>query len=640
MNGSSYTVIGVAPEGFFGTEIIAAPELCFPMAMQAQIEVGNEWLEERDSENLFLQGRLKDGVRIAQAQTALNSIAAQLEREYPDINEGKKFAVTPPGLRGPMKGAVIGFTGVLMGVVAFVLLLACLNLANLLLARAIDRRKEISVRLALGASRMRIVRQLLAESMLLSVTSGIAGCLLAYWLLRLAQLIKPPTEFPLLIDLHMDYRVFIFTALVSIITGVLFGLLPALQATKVDVLPALKDEASLGGYRRSWLKNGLIVMQLALALVLLVGGGLMLRALERAQTLDLGFNPQAAVEVSFDLRLQGYDEARGREFQKLLLERVRNIPGVQYAGMVDLAPIDLHFSRGSIYIEGQTVERNVKAPRAMTNRVSPGYLRAMGVRLVKGRDFTEQDTANSPVVAIVNETFAKRFWPGQDAIGKRFSRGGPDAPRMQVVGVVQDGRYSSLSEEPQPYFCTSMLQNYSGTTTMIVRSERDSQKMIASLRAELLRMDPQMPLSSAKPLAARMALPLLPARISATLLGSFGMLALALVAIGIYGIMSYAVSRRTHEIGIRVALGAQPSHLLKLTIAQGMSLAFAGVLIGMPAALLLARVARRMLYGVSTMDPITYAAVTVILVAVALLACYIPARRATHIDPMTALRNE
>ncbi|HEV2914378.1 MAG TPA: ABC transporter permease [Pyrinomonadaceae bacterium] len=641
VNGLSYTVIGVAPKGFFGTEIIAAPELWFPMAMQAQIEVGNSWLDKRGTEYLFVQGRLKPGVSMAQAQTALNSIALQLEKEYPDVNEGKRVMLWPPGfMSGVMRSALLGFTGLLMVVVAFVLLLACTNLANLLLAQATERRKEIAVRLALGASRLRLVRQLMAESMLLAIFSGAFGLLLAYWLVGLAVGFKPPIDVPLLIDLHMDYRVLIFTCLISLATGLLFGLLPALQATKVDLLSALKDETSFGNTRRSWWKSSLIVLQVALSLVLLVGGGLMLRALQRAQTINLGFNPQNAVEVSFDLRLQGYTDARGRDFQKRLLERVRVLPVVQSAGIVDLPPVDLHFSRGAVFIEGQPPERAANAPRAMTSRASPGYFKAMGTRLVQGRDFTEQDDEQAPPVAIVNETFARRFWPNQDPLGKRFSLGAPDSPMMQVVGVVQDGKYAGLNEAPQPYVCRPLLQSYVGTNTVIARADTDPQKLLAVVRNEVQQLDPNLPLASARPLSERMALPLLPARVAASIFSVFGLLALVLAAIGIYGVMSYAVSRRTHEIGIRVALGAQASDVLRLVIGQGMMTVMIGVGIGLSAALLVTRLMKSLLFGVSATDPLTYVGVAALLTCVALLACYIPARRATRIDPMIALRNE
>ena len=640
VNGRSFTVVGVLPRGFYGTEIIAAPELWFPVSMQAEIEVGNSWLDKRAVENLLIQGRLKPGISMERAGAALDGIAVQLEREFPEVNEGRRVTLSPPGFLSSMiRGAVLGFTGLLMVVVACVLLLACVNLANLLLARAAERRKEIAMRLALGASRWRLVRQLMAESMLLAVVSGAVGVLLAYWLVQLAVGLKPPVDVPLAIDLHLDYRVMAFTCVVSLLTGVLFGLLPAWQATKVELLPALKDETASGGFRRSRLKGVLIALQIALSLVLLVGGGLMLRALQRAQALDLGFDPTNALEVSFDLRLQGYDEARGLEFQRRLLERVRALPGVRAAGLVDLAPVDLHFSRDSVFVEGQVQERASKAPRAMTSRAGPGYLQAMSTRLVRGRDFNERDDTKAPPVAIVNETFVRQFWPGEDPLGGRFRLGGPQSPLTEVVGVVADGKYAGLNEEPQAYVVRPLAQVYTGTNTLILRTEGDARGLLAAVRNEVRQLDPHLP-AAGKALEERLAMPLLPVRVAAGLLGGFGLLALLLAAVGIYGVMSHAVSRRTREIGIRVALGARASNVLRLVIGQGMAPVLLGVAAGILAALGLARLAGSLLFGLSASDPLTYVGVAALLTAVALLACYVPARRATKIDPMAALRNE
>jgi predicted permease len=642
VNGRSYEVVGVAQDGFSGTEIIAAPEMWFPMAMQAELEVGNAWLDKRGVENAFVQGRLKPGVGVAQAQAQLNSIAEDLEREFPDDNEGKRVVLSAAGFMGasPMRGALLGFTGILMVVVTFVLLLACTNLANLLLVRAADRRKEIAVRLALGASRTRLVMQLMSESLLLAVASGAVGFAFAYVLVRLTVAIKAPVDFPLALDLHMDYRVLAFTCLISLVTGVLFGLLPALQATRVDLLTSLKDKPSFGSYRHSWLKSGLVVLQVVLSLVLLVGGGLMLRALQRAETVDVGFEPRGAAEVSFDVRLQGYDTPRGLQFQKTLLERVRSSPDVRYAGLVDLPPVDLHFSRTSVFVEGQVPGSAGKAPQAMTSRISPGYLQAMGVRLLRGRDFTERDDLSAPPVAIVNETFARRFWPGEEPLGQHFRRGGPESPAIEVVGVVEDGKYAGLNEEPQPYFCRPFAQAYSGATTVIVRSDADPQKTIALVRDELRALDPQMPVGSARSLTERLGLALLPARIVASVLGSFGLVALVLAAIGIYGVMSYVVASRTHEIGVRMALGARALDVLRLAVGQGMTLVLAGVGVGVAVAWALTRFMKLLLFGVSATDPLTFAAVATLLVAVALAACYVPARRASKVDPLEALRTE
>jgi predicted permease len=641
VNGRSYTVIGVASKGFYGTEIISAPELWFPMMMQADIDVGNKWLDDRAQQNVFVQGRVKSGINRQRASAEIHSITMQLQKEYPNENEGTRVRLSTPGfMGGTMRGKVLSFTGILLGVVAFVLLLACTNLANLLLARASTRRKEIAVHLAMGASRMRLVWQLMSESMLIAITSGIFGILLAFWFVRLAGLFKPPMDVPLKFEFYVDYRVFIFTFVISLITGVLIGLLPALQTTKVDLQNALKDNTPFGAYKRSWLKSSLIVFQVVLSLVLLVGAGLMLRALQRANSINLGFDPYDAVAVSFDLRLQGYDNARGREFQKQLLERLRSLPGIRAAGIVDLAPVDLHFSRSPIFVEGQPPVRPMQAPRAMTSRISSGYFQAMNTRLIRGRDFTDRDNANSQPVTIINETFARRYWPNQDPVGKRFRAGGPDEPMMQIVGVVQDGKYGGLNEKSQLYFCRPISQAYLGMTTVIIRTNSEPQKMIPIIRKEIEKMDPHMPLSSAKTMIEKMSAPLMPARVAASVLGVFGLLALVLAAIGIYGVMSYAVSTRTQEIGVRIALGAQSNDVLRLAIGQGMLLVLIGATLGVAIALALTRLTRSMLFGLSSADPITYTGVAVLLMVVALVACYIPARRATRIDPTVALRYE
>ncbi len=641
VNGNSYTVIGITPQGFFGTEIIASPELWFPMMMQKEIDIGREWLNDRSVQNIFVQGRLKSSVTKQQAEGALQPIALQLEKEYPNENHGKRVKLSPPGfLGGAMRGMVLGFSSILMVVVGFVLLLACTNLANLLLARATARRKEIAIHLALGASRLRLVMQLMSESMLLAVSSGICGLLLAFWLTKLAVVFKPPIDVPLRIDLQIDYRVLIFTFLISVVTGILIGLLPALQSTKVDVQDSLKDKTSFGAYRRSLLKSSLIVLQVCLSLILLIGAGLMLRALQKAQSINLGFDPQNSVAISFDLRLQGYNMVRGLEFQKQLLERLHALPEVKAAGIIDLVPVDLHFSREGIFIEGQSAQQKPNAPWAMTSLISPGYFQAMSTQIVRGRDFTLQDDQNSIPVAIINETFARRFWPGQDPIGKRFSQEDPKEAKMQVVGVVQDGKYGGLNEKAQPYFCRPIAQAYLSPTTVIVRALNSPQNLIPLVRNELKQLDPQLPIASAKLMTEKLGVALLPARIAATFLGSFGILALILAAIGIYGVMSYAVSTRTHEIGVRLALGANTSDVLALTIGQGMFLVLIGGAIGVALALALTRLAKSLLFGVNAADPFTYIGVVVLLAAVALIACYIPARRATKIDPVIALRNE
>jgi predicted permease len=641
VNGRSFTIIGITPPGFYGSEIGYRTEAWFPMMMLTQVEPGSNNLEERDSFNFFVQGRLKPGVAPRQAEDALKIIAAQLAREYPKINEGNTIVLSPPGLFGAfMRGPIMGFAGVLMAVVGLVLLLACTNLANLLLARATERRKEIAVRLAIGASRWRLVRQLLTENVLLASLGGLLGFGLAYWVVEAIQKFKPPIDIPLSTALQIDSRVLLFTLIVSVLTGVIFGLLPALQATKPELVPALKDEVSLGGYRRSWLRNGLVVMQVSLSLVLLICAGLVLRGLQRAQLLNPGLVPQNAVELSFDLNLQGYDGPRSQEFKRQLIERVRALPGVQYAGLSDFIPLSMNINNNRIYVEGQPEGRGANVPMAMTSSASPGLLPALGTRLLQGRDFTEQDGELKQRVAIINENFARRFWPGQLAVGKRFSHDSAAGPWIEVVGVMQDGKYFSLGEEATPFAYRNLRPQSGDYLTLVVRTGGDPQSALPAIRREFQRLDAALPVYNVKTLVEHMAFPLFPARVAATLLGSFGLLALLLAAIGIFGVMSYAVTQRTREIGIRMALGAPARGIFALVVGQGVKLTALGLGIGLASAFAGTRLMSSLLYGVSALDVVTFVGVSLLLALVALLACYFPARRAMKVDPLVALRYE
>jgi len=641
VNGRSYSIIGVAGEGFHGSEISYMPEMWFPMMMLGQIEPGSDYLEDRDSANLFVQGRLNPGVTTQQAETELKTIAAELAREYPNENENKTIMLSPPGLFGAfLRGPIVGFAGVLMAVVGLVLLLACTNLANLLLARATERRREIAIRLAIGAGRGRLIRQLLTESVLLGGCGGVLGLGLAYWVVDAMMAFKPPMDIPLSTELHIDYRVLLFTAAVSLLTGVLFGLLPALQATNPDLVPALKDETSIGGYRRSWLRNGLVVFQVSLSLLLLICAGLVLRGLQRAQFLSPGFVAEHAIEMSFDLNLQGYDGARSKQFKRNLLERVRGLPGVQYAGLSNFVPLSLNINNNNVFVEGAPQERGANIPSTMTSAASPGFVPALGADLLEGRDFTDEDGDTRPRAAVVNETFARRFWPGQSALGKRFSLQGATGPWIEVVGVMRDGKYFSLSEDPSPFIYVNLRPTDGSYLTLMVRTSSEPQAVIGALRNEFHQLDSNLPVYSVRTMTEHMALPLLPARVAATLLGSFGVLALILAAIGIFGVMSYAVSQRTREIGIRMALGADAGRILSLVIGQGLKLILFGLGIGLVAAFAGTRLMSSLLYGVSATDSITFAVIALLLTGVALLACYLPARRATKVDPMIALRCE
>src|SRR6266540_108251 len=640
INGRNFTIIGVAPQGFYGSEIIYRPEIWFPSMMQAQIDGWSE-LETRGSPTFFAQGRLKPGVTMSQAEAELKTIAAQLAREFPNDNEGMTVTLSPAGLFGAwMRGPIIGFAGVLMAVVGLVLLLACTNLANLLLAHATERRKEIAIRLAIGAGRWRLVRQLLTESVALAALGGAFGLALAYWLVDAVMAFKPPLDIPLTTELHLDARVLLFTIAVSLLTGVVFGLLPALQATKPELVPALKDETSIGGYRRSWLRSGLVVMQVALSLVLLICAGLVLRGLQNAQRLSPGMVAQGAVEMSFDLGLQGYDGPRIQQFKQQILARARVLPGVQAVGLTDFVPLSMNMNNNAVYIEGQPAPQGANVPLAMTSRATPGFLAALGTQLLQGRDFTEQETEAKQRVAVVNETFARRFWLGQSPLGKRFSFEGAAGPWIEIVGLMQDGKYFSLSEEAQSFVYVNLRPDSGSFLTLVARTAGDPQALIAALRREFQQLDANLPVYNVKTLTEHMAVPLFPGRVAATLLGSFGLLALLLAAIGIFGVMSYAVTQRTREIGIRMALGANAAGIFRLVVGHGLTLTAIGLGIGLAVAVAGTRLLATLLFGVSATDPLTFAVIALLLALVALLACWIPARRATKVDPMEALRAE
>lgn len=643
INGKQFKVIGVAPAGFKGTEVMYTPEVYVPFAMQKWIEPESDYLDQRGSQNLFLVGRLKSGVSSTQAEASLNMVAAQLAKEYPNDNEGFKIQLIPPGFFLPqVRNGILGISAALMGLVALVLLIACTNLANLLLARATERSKEIAIRLSIGASRARIIRQLLTESVLLAVTGGLTGVLLAGWIIDLIMGLKPPAEIPVTIELHVDWRVLVFSMLVSVVTGVLFGLVPAMQATKPDLVSALKDVASQSGVRRSWLRSSLVVAQVAVSLLLLVAAGLTLRALQQLRGMNPGFNPENAVTMNFDLSLQGYQTDNGTQLRKQLLARIESLPGVQAASLTDFMPLSMNYNGTSVYIEGAAVERGANVPNAMNASVGVKYFEAIGTPILAGRDLNELDQEGKTRSVVVNETFARKFFPGgnpnENALGKRFKTR-LEGEFWQIAGVAKDGKYWTIGEE-QRSFVWFPLGNQLAFNTLIVRTTTRPETVIGAIRGEFQKLDPNLPVTGAKTMTEHMKLSLFPARAVAAMLGAFGLLALALAAIGIYGVMSYSVAQRTREVGIRMALGAQRGDVLRMILRQGMKLAGIGMAIGLLAAFVLTRLLANLLYGVSSTDAVAFIGVSLLLGIVVALACFIPASRAAKVDPMIALRYE
>jgi predicted permease len=639
-NGMDFTILGVTPRGFFGTELYFVPEVFFPMAMQQRLEGGTGYLDKRADGNTFIVGRRKPGVSPAQAEAALNSIAHQLSEQYPKEDGGMKIKVTPPGLAGGyIRGAVIGFAVVLFGVSSLVLLLACTNLASLLLARAADRRKETAIRLALGAERGRLIRQLLTENLVVGLVGGLGGALVAWWMTSALAAWRPPVDIPILVDVTPDARVFLFALLVSVVTTLVFGLLPALQATKTDLVPALKNEAASEKLRHWHLRDYMVTAQVGLSALLLVCSVLVVKSLQKALDAPIGYNPKGAVTASFDLNIQGYDEPRGRQFQRRLLDRVRALPGIESAAMIDTLPLSLNSSSDAIYIVGKPKPKPNDAPIAYSYSISPGYFQTMETRLLSGRDFDGRDKQGGQRVAIVNKDFADHLLRGEDPLGKQFATG-PDAKPITIVGVAQNGKYFSLAEKDKPAFWTPLEIWYSSNAAVVARTRMDGGGALEQIRNVVRELDPSLSLYGTGTLVEQLDLPLFPARIAASALSAFGLLALVLAATGIYGVMAYAVSRRTREIGIRMAIGASQQQVLGMVARHALILVGSGTVLGLAAALVVGRLLGQILYGVEPTDPVTFLIVLSMMLAITALACWIPARRAIHIHPTRALREE
>jgi predicted permease len=639
IGGLEYTILGVTPPAFIGTELVYTPEIFVPMAMAEQIEQA-EWLDRRGDSNAFVIGRLKPGVSLKSAESAVNTIASELGREYPKDDAGVSIVLSPPGMAGNfLRGAITGFSAVLMAVAGMVLLIACVNLTSLLLARASDRRKETAIRLALGASRGQLIRQLLTESLLLSFAGGAAGILLAWWLNDLVNAWRPPIDIPVIPHVVMDTRVLLFTTVVTLLTGLLFGLAPALQSARASLVGAIKNEAPSEKLRRLNLRDILVTTQVALSVVLLIGSILVVRSLQHALSLRLGFEPQHAAVLSYDFAAQGYDEARSRQFQRRLLDKVRSTPGIEAAGIIDGLPLTLNISNSGVLFEGKPEPRASDIPTANMYYITPGYLEAMRTRLVAGRDLDQRDTKDASLVALVNEAFVRQLLPGEDPIGKRF-RHGTTRKWIQIAGVVEDGKYRSLGETTSPTIFEAMQQSWATGQTLVARSPLSETETVRLLRRVVAELDPSLTIFGDGSLTGALGLALFPARLVAVVLASFGLLAVVLAATGVYGIMAYAVSRRTREIGIRMALGAAPSEVARVVLARTAMLLGVGVTIGFAMAFAAGQFFAQILYGISAHDPLTYLCAIALMAVVAFVACWAPARRAIQLDPLTALRAE
>ncbi|MBA3768057.1 MAG: ABC transporter permease, partial [Acidobacteria bacterium] len=529
----------------------------------------------------------------------------------------------------------------LMAMVGLVLLIACANVANLLLARASARRREIAIRMALGSSRWRLVRQLLTESLCLALLGGLGGLLLTLWTSDFLPKFFPAEDAGGL-DLSMDWRVLGFTLGLSLLTGILFGLAPALQASRPNLLSALKDETGateVRGFGRFGLRNALVVLQIAMSLVLLICAGLFMRSLRAAATADPGFKTENVLLARMELRAAEMKPEQGQIFFQQVQEGVSALPGVRSASLMMIVPVSGGGMRRSVQLEGYEPKPN-EDTELNANIVSPNYFSTMGIPLVQGREFNADDAAGRSGVIIINEELARRYFPGQNPLGKRI-KADPEGPYLEIVGIAKNAKYRGLREDPLPFFYTPLAQDYTATMTLLVRTDGDDPlKALPAVRSELKSLNKNVTLYGINTLSAHVNEALFADRMIAVLLSVFGGAALLLAAVGLYGVMSYAVARRTHEIGVRMALGAQGSDIMKLILRQGIILVLVGGAVGLAASFAITRLMSSLLYGVSATDPLTFAGITLLLTGVALLACYIPARRATRVDPLIALRYE
>jgi predicted permease len=652
INGHPATVVGVAPEGFRAPFVYIAPDVYLPVTAQAQAMPGRDMLNERGMGWLGVRGRLKEGVTAEQARAELGVLAGRLDSEFADAERDQGADVRPVGhVPGEVRSAVVGFMLTLSVIVGLVLLVACANVAGMQLARAFARRREVAIRSALGASRWRVVRQLLTESVLLFLVGGGLGVLLAVWMNELVLAFRPSGTLAVSFDLDVDWRVLSFTLGVSLLTGVLFGLAPALAASKPDVIETLKDASPASGGRPSRLRGAFVVGQIAVSMILLVSAALCVLSLRNAARINTGFEAEGVYLATFDLTLQGYDEARGREFFRRLKERAAGVPGVESAALARSVQLSGLAFGERVRVEGHEPPAGQPPPVVFSNSVDEDYLRTLKVPLLAGRELRATDTEGAPPVAVINETMAARYFGGtENAVGRHFTLLATPALRglgrrenadAEVVGVVADGRYYTLGEEPQPFIYLPFAQNYSGMMTLHVRAPRGmSGAVLAALRAEARAVDPDIPLTDVMPMTQAVSFSLIPLRLAATVVGALGLFGLLLAALGVYGVVAYTVGSRTREIGIRVALGAQARDVLSLFMRQGVVLAAVGVGLGLAGALALTRFLASLLYGVSATDPLAFVAVSLLLGAVALLACLLPARRATKVDPGVALRYE
>jgi predicted permease len=640
INRQSYTIIGVAPPGFQGCMTGLRMEVWIPLAMDRFVW-GSNRPDDRGTFWLNVLGRLAPGVGRRQAEQELNLLMQHIAERFPAAHQGSPNQITlDPLWRSPFGANVYLYKTLplLLALAAVLLLLACANVANLLLVRSVARRRELALRLSMGAGRWRLVRQLLVESLVLALLGGGVAMLLTNWTAGTFSAFIPPANIPVTLNGHADRRVLLATLVIAVLTAVIFGMLPALRTSNLSPVAVLKEEAGSvsGGFHKSRLASALVVAQISLSLLLLICAGLFTRSFQKAQEADPGFDPNHVLLASYELLPAGYSEADGMVFHRQLLAKLEALPGVESATLADFSPLSFTIHTDYVQPDGYVPQphESMEIGRAI---VGPNYFRTMRTPLISGRDFTARDTAQAQPVAVVNQALVDRYWPGQDAIGKRVQTRGQS---FTIIGVARNGKYRRVVYAAEPVIFLALFQEYQGQVTIHLRVAGDPQAFASPVERTVNELNGDLPVYNVITLKSSMRLGSIFERIAAASVGSFGMLALTLAAVGIYGVVAYATRQRTHEIGIRLALGAERGDVLWLVLAQGCRLTLTGLAIGLALSFALTRFLRAQLFGVTSTDPLTYAGVALLLCAVALAACYIPARRATKVDPMEALRYE
>jgi predicted permease len=658
LDGQMVTVIGVVPKEFHGPYNVVELQAYVPVGMIGIESRHSSFFTDRHDAELRVLATLRPGVTPKQAEAALNVIAQRLAKEYPQVDQGQIARVIPERLARP-EPAVENYmpmvTTIFLVMVGLVLLVACFNVANLLLARAAAREREIAVRAALGASRVRLIRQMLTESILLAIAGAVGGALVGNWVIRGLEKLRPLGDFALNLAFTFDWRVFSYVAGIALASGILAGLAPALRISRTNLNDTLREggRGLVGETRRHWLRDGLVVAQVAGSLIVLVAAGLFTRSLTNAESIDLGYDPNHVLNLNLDPKLQGYDQARAETFFRELLTRAKALPGVESASLAFSIPLGYYSDGSSVYPEGQTTPQGKRAPSGGINCVSPDYFSTMRMKILEGRAFTEADTSTSQRVAIVNETMAKRLWPRQDAVGQRFRTGALEGPFksgsqtgsdswLTVVGVVRDAKLQSLTDSPGNFYYVPETQNYKSAHVLQLRTSASPLSLVVPIESLVRDLDPNLPLYDVMTMERAMsgANGYFLFQVGAAFAASLGALGLLLAVVGVYGVVSYAASQRHHEIGIRMALGAPRRSVLGLVIHQAVFLVGAGIAAGVLAGLAVSRILASLLLGVPPYDPVTFISVSALMLAVALVACYIPARRASRLDPMVALRCE